>query len=118
MTDEHRRALAGTLEQIGPRELGCCLVRLEVAMDPEPTGVHHPLGNAFMVEVEDLLAEMEVLEQRRTAVADLQRVLIVGDGDPLLRRQPHAALAHRLMSLATVADVDRHTRRCRRRDLS
>ena len=39
--------------------------------------MHDPLWNALMVEVEDLLAEMEVLEQRGSARADLERVLIV-----------------------------------------
>ena len=38
-----------------------------------------PLGNALVIEVEDLLAEMEVFDQRRPALADLQRVLVVGD---------------------------------------
>jgi hypothetical protein len=32
--------------------------------------VHHAFGNALVVEVEDLLAEMEVFEQRRPALAD------------------------------------------------
>ena len=42
-------------------------------------GMHDPLGNALVVEVEDLLAEMKVLDQRRSALADLQGVLVVGD---------------------------------------
>jgi hypothetical protein len=36
------------------------------------TGVHHPLGYAFVIEVGDLLAEVEVVEQRRTAAARLE----------------------------------------------
>ena len=35
----------------------------------EAPGVDHPLGDALVVEVEDLLAEVEVLEQRRAALA-------------------------------------------------
>jgi hypothetical protein len=35
--------------------------------------MHDPLGDALVVEVEDLLAEMEVFEQRRAAGADLER---------------------------------------------
>ena len=73
-------------------------------MGPEPTGVHHPLGDALVVEVEDLLAEVEVLEQRRAALAHPQRVLIVSDRDPLLRRQPHT-VADRLVSFAAGTDL-------------
>jgi hypothetical protein len=40
--------------------------------------MHHALGNALVVEVEDFLAEMEVLDQRWAALTDLQGVLVVG----------------------------------------
>ena len=49
--------------------------------------MHDALGNALVVEVGDLLAKDEVLEQRRPAQARLQRVLIVGDGHALIGRQ-------------------------------
>ena len=45
------------------------------------------LGDALVVEVRDLLAEDEVLEQRRPAQARLQRVLVVGDRHALVGRQ-------------------------------
>jgi len=44
--------------------------------------VHDPLGDAFVVEVEELLAEGEVLQQRRSALADAQRVLSSATGTP------------------------------------
>ncbi len=66
-------------------------------------GVHHPLGDALVVEMEDLLAEMEVLEQRRTAFADPQGVLVVGDGHALLGRQHLVVAARDLMGLAALA---------------
>ena len=44
-------------------------VRLEHAVDAGAAGVDDPLGDALVVEVHDLLAEVEVLEQRRTALA-------------------------------------------------
>ena len=91
------------------------LVRLEEAVRAEPAGVHHALGNALVIEVEDLLAEVEILEQRRAALADLQGVLIVGDRNALLRRQPDPTVLHGLMRLATLADVDRRTLAVRRR---
>jgi hypothetical protein len=42
--------------------------------------VDDALGDALVVEVEDLLAQDEVFEQRRAALAGLQRVLVVGAG--------------------------------------
>ena len=68
---EYRCRLAGPLEQVRPREVAQRLVRLEVAVGTEAAGVDDPLGDALVVEVEDLLAEMEVLEQRRSASAAL-----------------------------------------------
>ena len=41
-------------------------------MRAEAAGMDDTLGDALMVEMEDLLAEMEVLEGGRTAQADLQ----------------------------------------------
>jgi hypothetical protein len=44
----------------------------------------NPLGDALVVEVSDLLAKDEVLEEGRATQARLQRVLIVPDGDALV----------------------------------
>ena len=49
--------------------------------------VHDALRDALVVEVGDLLAEVEVLEQRRAALAGLQRVLVVVDRNALVRRE-------------------------------
>ena len=70
--DEHRGPLAGPLEQVGPGEVGQRLVRLEEPVGAEASGVDDPFGDPFVVEVEDLLAEVEVLEQRRSALAGLR----------------------------------------------
>ena len=88
---ERRGPLARPLEQVGPGEVGQRLVVLEVAVGAEAAGVDDPLGDPLVVEVEDLLPEVEVLEQRRAALAGPQRVLVVGDGHPLLRRQDGVA---------------------------
>jgi hypothetical protein len=54
--------------------------------------MHDALGNAFVVEVGDLLAQDEVFQQRRPAQAGLQRILVVADGDTLVGGQHlHAA---------------------------
>jgi hypothetical protein len=57
-----------------------------------------------VVEVEDLLAEVEVLERRRSSLSDPQRVLVVGDRHPLLRREDGSAVSD-LMGLATFARI-------------
>ena len=59
--------LARALEQVGAGDVGERLVVLEVAVGAEAAGVDDPLGDALVVEVEDLLAEVEVLQQRRAA---------------------------------------------------
>ena len=49
--------------------------------------MHDALGNALVIEVRDLLAQDEVLEQRRAAQPGLERVLVVGDRHALVGRQ-------------------------------
>ena len=66
--------------------------------------MHDALGDALVVEVRDLLAQDEVLEQRRAAQPGLQRVLVVGDRHALVGRQRLAAA------------VDARTRQRARRD--
>jgi hypothetical protein len=48
--------------------------------------MHDPFRNAFMIEVEDLLPEVEILDQRRSTRTDFQRVLIVGNRSTLSSR--------------------------------
>ena len=98
--------LAGPLEQVGPGDVGQRLVVLEEAVRAVAAGVHHPLGDPLVVEVEDLLPEVEVLQQRRAALADPQRVLVVGDRHALLRRQGRAAIPGLLMGLPAAAPPD------------
>ena len=49
--------------------------------------MHDPFGNPFVVEVEYLFPEVEVLDQGRSASADFQGVLIVGNRPTLGRGQ-------------------------------
>ena len=98
--DEDLGVLAGSLEQVGAGDVGQGLVVLENAVGAIAAGVHHALGDPLVVEVEDLLAEREVLEQRRPPLAGLQRVLVIGDRDALLRREPRCPPPARLMGLA------------------
>jgi hypothetical protein len=68
--------------------------------------VHHPLGNALVVEVEDLLPEMEVLQYTRSALAGPQGVLVLRDHDALLGRQPGRVPHRYLVNLAAGAALD------------
>ena len=64
------------------------LVVLEEAVRAVAAGMNDALGDSLVVEMEDLLAEMEVFEQRRPARPDLERILVVGDR-PALRGGQH-----------------------------
>jgi hypothetical protein len=63
--------------------------------------VHDTLGNALVVEVEDLLSEVEVFERRRPARADAQGVLVVVDGRALAGGERWPSIARRLVQVAT-----------------
>src|SRR3982750_3571292 len=60
-------------------------VALEETVRSRPARVDDALGDALVVEVRDLLAQDEVLEQRGTAQPRLERALVVADGNALVR---------------------------------
>jgi hypothetical protein len=65
--------------------------------------------NPLMVEMEDLLPQDEIFQQRWPASARLQAVLVVGDADTLVGRQVTGIMwcfrGNSLMSLAAIAVV-------------
>ena len=71
-----------------------------------PAGMDHALRNALVIEVEDLLAEVRVLDQRWAARALLEGVLVVGDRNALLRGEDVVSVLGDLMGLSTHAPVD------------
>ena len=99
--NERGRALTSALEQICARDGGQGLVVLEVPVGAVAAGVHDAFGDALVVEVEDLLAEVEVLEQRGPTVSRSQRVLVVRDRHTLSGRQSVADSVRDLMRLPT-----------------
>ena len=101
--DEDGGLLALALEEVGPGDVGERPVILEIAVGPVASGVDDPLGDAFVVEMEDLLPEVEVLQERGAAGAGLERVLVVGDRDALLGGQHRHLAAGRLVGLAALA---------------
>ena len=60
---EDGRAFPGALEEIGFRETGQRLVELEKSVCGGTTRVDDALGDALVIEVEDLLAQDEIFEQ-------------------------------------------------------
>ncbi len=72
--DEHRRLDTG-FEKLCRADLFGRAIPAKYAVGAGPTGVHNALGNAFVVEVGDLFAQMEVLQKRRPAFARLQRMI-------------------------------------------
>ena len=100
--DEHFGLLA-LGEHRGLRQVRNVVGRLEIAVRARPAGVDDPLGDALMVEMEDLLAQHEILEQRRPALARAQAVLVVGDRHAVVGGQHGIALAGLLVGLARVA---------------
>ncbi len=82
---EDRRRGLWILKKRRARVLGHGLVYAERAMGRRTSGVHDALGDALVIEVRDLLAQDEVLQQRRSARRRLEAVLVVGNGDALVR---------------------------------
>src|SRR4029077_11648838 len=77
------------------------LQRLEIAVRAAAAGMNDSLGNALVVEMGDLLAQDEILEQRGAARAALERVLIVRDRRTLIGGECRVAGAGRLVRFAT-----------------
>ena len=63
-----------------------------MAMGGGTACMHHPLGNALVVEMGDLLAQVEILQQGGPAFANLERMVRVGQPHPLGRREKIPAL--------------------------
>jgi hypothetical protein len=104
--DEHRGAQARLGERVGPGKVGQRLVVLEEPVRPVPAGVHDPLGDPLVIEVEDFLPEVGILQDAGAALPGPQRVLIVGNDRALLGGQPRATAGRDLVRLAAVTALD------------
>ena len=82
--DEDGGALPSPLKQVCSCQLVQRFVVLEESMSAVATGVDYSFWNAFVIEVEDLLSEVEVLEKSGPALTCPQRVLVVGHDHTLL----------------------------------
>jgi hypothetical protein len=82
--NEDRGLRLGILKEAGPGPLLHRLVDLEKPVGGGPARVHHALGNPFVVEPGDLLAQVEVFEERGSALTGLERVIGVVDAYALV----------------------------------
>ncbi len=73
------------------------ICHLKISMRAGAAGMNDPFWDSLVVEVGDLFAESEVLQQRRPSLSRLQRVLIVSDDHALVRRQRLFGRGRRLM---------------------
>ena len=108
--DEGRRPQARLAEDVGSGDIRERRVVLEVAVRAVAAGVYHPLGDPLVIEVEDLLAEVEVLDQARAALPRPQGVLVVAHRHALRGGESRALLprpvAGPLVGLASGCPVD------------
>ena len=95
--------LLRVLQEAGLGELGERFRRLEIAVRAGAARMHDTLGDALMVEMRDLLAQDEIFEQARAALAALERILVVGDRRSLVGREPLVRTAGILVRLPAVA---------------
>ena len=69
-------------------------------MSTEAACMNDTLGNALMIKVEELFAEMKIVESDGTARAHLQGILIIGDWRALFRREDGYFAFRNLMKFA------------------
>jgi hypothetical protein len=86
-------------KRIGLGQVRQRFIELEIAVGGRAAGMDDALGDALMVEVEDLLAKDEVLQQHRPALARLQLVLIVGNADALIGARTARQAGEEIMPL-------------------
>ena len=67
--------------------------------------MHDALGDPLVIEMRDLFAEDEVLEERRAAQPRFERVLVVGDRHALVGRQARPAESTRTRSSGAMAGL-------------
>jgi hypothetical protein len=79
------------------------ICHLKISMRAGAAGVNDPFWDSLVIEVGDLLAEGEILQERRASLSRLQRVLIVSDDHALVRRERLFGRGRRLMGRPSCA---------------
>ena len=72
-------------------------------MRARTAGMHHALGNAFVVKVGDFFSQDEIFQQRRATRVGAQRVLVVAHWNALLGGQHRVAATGLLLQFVALA---------------
>ena len=88
---KHRRLFPDLGQDFGGGVRCERLGQFEISVHSGAARMHDALRNALVIEVGDLFAKHEILEQRRPPRMGPQRVLVVGNRDALVRRQHRVA---------------------------
>ena len=83
------------------------IVGLEKAMRSIAARMDHALGYTLMIEMENLLPEVEVIDDKRPARTDTQRILIVRHRPALGRREHRLVAFGDLMKFSAIPS-DQH----------
>ncbi len=70
-------------------------------MRARSAGVNDAFRNPLVIEMGDLLAESEILQERWTSLAGFQRILVVRDDDALIGREGSLSRVSGLMRRAS-----------------
>lgn len=103
---ENRRLFASTLKNVGARVFSERFIGFEIAVCPVAASMHDPLGYPLVIEMEDLVTEVEILDQRWPTLADLQSVLIVRDRRSERSGEDRGLAFRRLVKLTAVSTLD------------
>ena len=98
------------VRRVGVPDLGAGAV-LEASLSLHASNLGHALRDALVVEMVNLLAQQEVFEQGRAAHADLEGILVVGDGVPHVVGEVRSGLHHvfeEVVLFALVGDFPCH----------
>ena len=104
--DEGWRLFPHALENVRPCIFGERVVGLEIAVCPVASRMNHALGDALVVEVEQLLPEMEVLDQVWPTLADPKCIVVIGNRPTLSSGQDRRLALGNLVEFATIATDD------------
>ena len=103
---ENRRFLADSIEDASLRILRKRFGEFEVPVRSRSAGVNNPFGDAFVIEMVDLLAEYEVFEQNRSRPigrGGLEGVFVVRDYVTLLRGHLRMRVSRIKMKFASIS---------------
>ncbi|MNE31343.1 hypothetical protein D3C80_1249070 [compost metagenome] len=89
---EGRGLFTGPLKQVSLGVGGKGVIGLEIAMRAVTAGMNHAFWNSLVIEMENLLAEMKIIHEKRPARTDPKGILVIRNR-PALRGRQHGLVA-------------------------